>query len=410
METTAIETISRNIKIMVEGAGFTEFFTFLTQLALFLLLCFIIYYLIHIGNQYVEKDNKVNVGKKQIYQFIFIFIVLLLMIFMFRIRGLLFQILGPFVFAIVLAYILNPIVHFLYTKGIPRIWGVLLLYLTIMCIILILSFTLIPRITEEVKRLIELMPQYSNDIYDYLYDVYLKYDRNLQNLPPELDGIKGLLRLNIDRIEAIIFGAVTAITNILLNVFSKVIGLVLIPILAFYFLKDVDKFKRSIVLLIPKSCRHQVIKIAEDIDKVLGGFIRGQLTVAAFVGLLTTISLLILRVEFAVLVGLIAGTANIIPYFGPVIGIVPGVLFALMDGPIKALWVIIVFTVIQQIESGIIAPKVVGKSVGIHPVYVILALIIGGKFFGVIGLLIAVPAAATIKVLGKHFISYVAKF
>lgn len=410
MDNNAIEIISRNIRTIAEGAGFTEFFGFLTQLALLLLLCFLIYYLIHIGNQHVERGNKVNIGKKQIYLFILIFIIILLIIFMFRIRGLIFEILGPFIFAIAFAYILNPIVHYLQSKGIQRLWGVLILYTTILLIISLFSMTLIPRFTLEVKRLIEFMPEYSNDIYEYMYELYLKYNRNVESLPAELEGVKDLLRLNIDRIEGFVFGAFTSITNFLLGIFSKIIGLVLIPVLGFYFLKDAEKFKRSIILLLPRFCRSKIIDIAKDMDVVLAGFIRGQLTVAAFVGILTTLSLLALRVEFAVLVGLIAGIANIIPYFGPVIGIVPGVLFALLDSPMKAVWVVIVFVIIQQIESAIIAPKIVGKSVGIHPVFVILALIIGGRFFGIIGLLLAVPTAAILKVLGQHIVGYVVKF
>ncbi|AOY76998.1 AI-2E family transporter [Clostridium formicaceticum] len=410
MENSAIEIISRNVKMMTEGAGFTDFFLFLTQLTILILLGFITYYLIHIGNQHVAAKNKVNVGKKQIYQFVLVFIVLLVVIFMFRIRGLLFEILAPFIFALVFAYILNPIVHYLQTKGIERLWGVLLVYLTIFFALFLLSVTLIPRISEEVRSFIEFMPKYSNNTYDYLYELYVKYNRNVESLPEELEGVKNLLRLNIDRIQGLVFDIFTSVTNTLLNMFSKVIGLVLIPILTFYFLKDADGFKKSIVLFIPKCCRHEVLNIARDIDEVLGGFIRGQLTVAAFVGILTTVALLILRVEFAVLVGLIAGTANVIPYFGPVIGIVPGVLFALMDGPVKALWVIVTFTIIQQIESAIIAPKIVGKSVGIHPIFVILALIVGGRFLGILGLLIAVPTAAIMKVLGRHLMNYIVKF
>ncbi|SNS32774.1 Predicted PurR-regulated permease PerM [Anaerovirgula multivorans] len=409
MDNSAIEIISRNIRTITGGAGFTDFFGFLTQLILLLLLCFVTYYLIHIGNQYVERGNKVNIGKKQIYLFILVFLIVLLIIFMFRIRGLMYEILGPFIFAIALAYILNPIVHYLQSKGIQRLWGVLIIYTTILLILTLFSITLIPRFTLEVKHLIEFMPKYSNDAYEYLYDLYLRYNRNVESLPAELEGVKDLLRLNIDRIEGIVFGAFTSITNMFIGIFSKVIGLVLIPVLAFYFLKDAEKFKRSIILLLPRFCRNQILNIAKDMDVVLAGFIRGQLTVAAFVGILTTLSLLVLRVEFAVLVGLIAGIANIIPYFGPVIGIVPGVLFALMDSPMKAVWVVLVFIVIQQIESAIIAPKIVGKSVGIHPVFVILALIIGGRFFGIVGLLVAVPAAAILKVLGKHIVSYVVK-
>ena len=116
----------------------------------------------------------------------------------------------------------------------------------------------------------------------------------------------------------------------LLSIFSRIVNIVLIPILAFYFLKDVDKFKNILISIIPKFCRKEVINIAKDIDEVLSGFIRGQLIVAGLVGILTTISLLILRVEFAVIVGMIAGLTDIIPYFGPVVGIVS--LLCILEG------------------------------------------------------------------------------
>lgn len=409
MESNAIEIISKNIKTMAKGAEFSDFFKFLIQLTLLILLCFIIYYLINIGNQYVEVKKKVNIDKKQIYKFIFIFLNFLLIIFIFKIRGLLFEILEPFIFAIALSYILNPMVKYLYKKGIERFWGVLIIYLTIFIALLVISLTLIPKFTEEVKKFIEIMPKYSNDAYDFIYTICLKYNHNIESLPAELDGLKNLLRLNLNKIEGLVLDIITSATNILLNIFSKIIALILVPILTFYFLKDTEKFKRSILLTIPKFCRSSIICIAKDIDKVLGGFIRGQLIVATLIGILTTVSLLILKVQFALLVGVIAGITNIIPYFGPVVGIIPGVLFALMDGPAKAIWVIVIFTIIQQIESALISPKIVGESVGIHPVLVILALIVGGKFFGIIGLLVSIPIVAIIKVIGIHIISYIAK-
>lgn len=409
MENSAIEIISKNIRTITEGVGFSEFLGFLTQLSLLLLLCFTIYYLIHIGNRYIDNKNRVNVGKKQIYLFILVFLMILTVIFMFRIRALLYEMLSPFIFAIIFAYILNPLVSKLQARGIQRVWGVLIVYFIIILMIIILSMTIIPRFVAEIKGLIQLMPKYSNNIYDYIYDLYLRYNRNLESLPSELEGVKELLRFNIDKLEDLIFNIFSSVTSIFTGIFSKIISLVLVPILAFYLLKDVDHFKRKMILLMPRFCRKEIVNIFKDIDFVLAGFIRGQLIVAAFVGILSTLALLILRVDFAILVGLIAGISNIIPYFGPIIGTIPGILFALMDEPIKALWVLLIFFIIQQIESAIIAPKIVGKSVGIHPVFVILALIIGGRFWGILGLLIAVPIAAILKVLAKHILHYVAK-
>ncbi|MCD5410952.1 MAG: AI-2E family transporter, partial [Clostridiales bacterium] len=150
-----------------------------------------------------------------------------------------------------------------------------------------------------------------------------------------------------------------------------------------------------------------ILEVVRDLDEVLGGFITGQLIVAAFIAILTTIALLVLGVRFAIIVGFIAGIANVIPYFESIIGIVPGVLFALLDSPTKPLWVLGIFIAIQQIESAILSPKIVGNKVGIHPIIVVLVLLIGGKLFGVVGLITAVPLAGTIKVFCKHLMKYI---
>ncbi len=410
MNEGAIETVSKSIRYLTEGKYLENSLNFIIQVLAVLLLAALLYYLVNIGNGYIEDKKRVAIKKKQLLYLALILAGVMFFLLLVNLRGLLLSILSPFIVAIVLAYILNPLIKKLCCRGMPRLWGVLLVYLTISVLIFVFSITLIPRMTAEIKNLIDLLPNYGNETFDYFYDLYLSYNKNVENLPEEFNAVKDLLRININRFQDIVITILKSVTEGLLAIFSKVVGLVLIPILAFYFLKDAEDFKRSLIMLIPAKGRREVLSIARDIDKVLGGFIRGQLIVAAFVGLLTTVTLMLLGVNFAVLVGLIAGLANVIPYFGPIIGIIPGVLFAIMDSPIKALWVIIAFTIIQQIESGILSPKIVGESVGLHPIFVILALLVGGKFFGIVGLLVAVPVAGVLKVLGNHIIKYIVRF
>ncbi len=410
MNYTTIETISNSIKQITKGGSFQNFIIFITQILLFLLIVFILYYLIHIGNNFVEPQKRINLERKQILNIILVLIIGSFILILLKLRLILFEILAPFIGAIILAYLLNPLVKYLSKKGIKRLWGVLIIYLSISFIIFVLSVTIIPKMSREVKGLVDVIPEFSNGAYHFLHNAYLKFNKNLENLPPEFDGVRNLLQLNLNRVQHFVMDILTVVTDTLLAVFSKVFSIILIPILAFYFLKDAEEFKKSIILFIPSGIRKKALQMAKDFDEVLGGFIRGQMIVAFIVGILTTVVLLILKVNFAVLVGMVAGIANIIPYFGPVIGIVPGVFFALMDSPMKALWVIIAFTVIQQFESAILSPKIVGKSVGVHPVWIILSLFIGGKLFGLVGLLIAVPVAGMIKVVGKHFIDYIVRF
>lgn len=321
-----------------------------------------------------------------------------------------YEILSPFLFAIIIAYTLNPLVSYIEKKGIKRLWSVFIVYLAIAGVIFVFSVTLVPKITYEVKKLMESLPELGNYSYEYIYNKYVNYNNNIDNLPEEFQRVKDILKFNENRLEDFVIKAVSSVTNFMLSAFSKVVNMVLTLILAFYFLKDADSFKKMLILSIPKAIRKETLNIAKDIDKVLGGFIRGQLIVAGIVGLLTTISLLILKVEFAVIVGIIAGIANIIPYFGPIVGIIPAAIFASLGGLNKVLWVVGVFILIQQVESAVISPKIISDKVGVHPIVVILSLLIGGKFFGLLGMLLAVPVAAVIKVTVKHFVNYIAKF
>jgi sporulation integral membrane protein YtvI len=384
-----------------------NFMSFLIMLGVLLLIGFSVYYLIHIGNNFLYRDRRITIGKKQIFFFVLFFFSVLILIGLYTIQGFLLQLIAPFLAAFAIAYILNPAVTLMDRKGIRRAYGILLIYAVVIGGLVVLSISFFPRIAGEIRRLIEVLPQYIENAYES-FQVF--YDRNFQNivfLPDNLENLGEMFDLNMDRIQEVFFGAFASIFQTFRGFFTRLINIILTPIITFYFLKDREKFKQSIMHMIPDRIRQQVILIGYDMNAALGGFIRGQLLVALFVGTVTTISLLILRVEFAVLVGMIAGIANIIPYLGPVIGIIPAVFFALLDGPGKALWVIGVFTVIQQIESGIVTPRVVGKRVGIHPVFVMLSLMIGGRVFGILGMLIAVPSAVTVHILGKHFIALV---
>ncbi len=140
--------------------------------------------------------------------------------------------------------------------------------------------------------------------------------------------------------------------------------------------------KKKIYLMIPKSYRKDVKGLILEIDKALGQFIRGRLLLALYVGIATTILLLLFKVDFALIIGLITGVADIIPYLGPFLGFFClQCFFAFLYSPIKALWVGVLFLGIQWVENNVLAPKIIGKSTGIHPVTILLALVIGGGYF-----------------------------
>jgi len=305
--------------------------------------------------------------------------------------------LKPFIIAAIISYLLNPIVKAFEKKGIRRIYGVLIVYLIFISIILLLSFVLVPKLIKEISILALNIPQYSSQMQELLKKFQDGYINS--GLP---DSFKEVLDENIFMLQSMILTLLQNIANGIIEVFSQLFNIIIVPVIAFYMLKDNEYFKNQFVLLLPKSKRAKFIVLLRDIDNVFGKYIRGQIIVGSFIGVFTTIALILIKVKYAFILGIFAGIANIIPYFGPFIGIIPTILFALLDSTSKALYAAGAFILIQQIESGFLTPRIIGKSVGIHPVYVIMSLIVGGKLFGVIGLIMAVPVLAAIKLTLRH--------
>ncbi len=281
------------------------------------------------------------------------------------------------------------------------------MYLTIIGLILLLSFSVFPKTGKEIKRFITILPMYFEKITSFIDDMYYRYYTNIDNMPPIIKGIEAVIINSFRNFEDLILSSVSRFVEGIISTFSKVISLILIPILTFYFLKDKDYFKTSLYLLIPKRFRKEVKELSIEIDRALSQFIRGRFILAIYVGITTTILLLILRIDFAVVIGIITGIADIIPYFGPFLGFLPAVFFAFVSSPVKALWVAILFIGIQWIENNVLAPKIIGETTGMHPITILLALIIGGGMFGVMGMVFSVPVVAVFKILFSFFVERV---
>lgn len=306
-------------------------------------------------------------------------------------------VLKPFAIAAVISYLLNPIVKVFERKGIRRIFGVIIVYLIFVVIILFISFVLVPKLIKEISNLAANIPEYSRQMQELMKRFQDSYINS--GLP---ESIKDVLDENIFVLQGMILELLHNIANGIIQVFSQLFNIVIVPVITFYMLKDTEYFKSQFILLLPKSKRMKFIVLLRDIDNVFGKYIRGQIIIAIFVGIFTTIALVLIKVKYAFILGIFAGIADIVPYFGPFIGIIPTILLALLDSKGKALYAAGAFILIQQLESGFLTPRIIGRSVGIHPVYVIMSLIVGGKLFGLIGLIVAVPVLAAIKLTLRH--------
>lgn len=227
-------------------------------------------------------------------------------------------------------------------------------------------------------------------------------------------------KFNIDNIVFFqsIYGRISDETNILLRTFSNnmldnlmtllesIISMAIIPIVTYYFLVDGELIFNKLMLILPTDKRVIAKKVITHIDKVLSRYIISQLLLSLIIGILTTISLFVLKVKFSLILGIFNGIFNIIPYFGPIIGGIPAILIALMESPNKALWTLVVMFIIQQIEGNILSPKITGDSTNMHPIIIIILLLIGEKLGGFIGMIIIVPVAVIIKVIYEDINDY----
>lgn len=366
-----------------------------------ILLILIIYYLINIGNRYVPDKKQIKLKDKKILPFIIVLIFLSLFYSLFKKYSILSDTFYTIIFSAILAYLFNPIINYFEKKNINRWRGVFLLYISILAIFLIFALLVIPRSSTEIKKLVSNMPTYMEKATAIFDELYNRYYYTLGDLPPLLHGVQQVVMENIVVMENMIIDGIKSFFGGIIKTFSKLISLILTPILTFYFLVDKKYFKEKLLNLIPSKYREESINLLRDIDNSLSMFVRGKIIMAVYVGVSTSILLLILGVDFALVIGFITGLADIIPYIGPFLGFLPAVFFAYLIKPIKALWVSIFFVLIQWVENNILAPKVIGETTGIHPLVVLISIIIGGGIFGVLGMVLAVPFVAISIILFK---------
>lgn len=316
---------------------------------------------------------------------------------------------APFILAFVLAYILDPAVDVLERRRIPRGAAVALLVLPVLLLIAVALGFGIPALINQIEALIERLPAAASRFAEWVAQTRTSAER--WNVPFISD--EAIARwLDPDRIaayvqtrqEAIAQGAWGTVTGVGrgVGIALSVLGfLVLTPVLMIYLLKDFDNIKTRVADLVPHRRRHTWLDFATEYDALLSRFLRGQLIAAALVGVLTWLGLWIAGVPYAGLVGAVAGVFNLVPYLGLIVSIIPLLIIALLSGSFVSIIVRagIVFAIVQTIDSTIAGPRIVGGSVGLHPVWVILALAVGGAFFGFVGLLIAMPVAVLIKLL-----------
>ncbi len=299
--------------------------------------------------------------------------------------------------AVFLCYVVLPAVRRLNTR-LPLWASIAIVYAVVIVIVGVGLAFIVPLVSDNVRQFVQDAPAIAQNAQATLSDPASPIGSHLT--PGLRDYIAALPTELVTLADRYGGEATKGFLGVVMSAVSILVLFVIVPIVAIYLMADSDKLYRGTLSLFPPPSQPKAVAIIDGINAVLGGFIRGQLLVAIVVGTLIAIMLTLLHVRFAILIGVIAGVLNVIPYIGAFAGAAPAVLIALFtNSPLNALFVIIGFVIINQLEGHVIAPLVVGQSVGLSPLVVIIALLTFGELFGLLGLLVAVPIAGIIKVL-----------
>jgi len=317
---------------------------------------------------------------------------------------LLHPILTPFLVALLLAYMADPLVDRLEKVGFSRTLGVVTVFVLFTLILMALLLVLVPMLAKQLFRLYELAPQ----IIDWIQHTALPWTQAKLGLADgfwKFDKVKAAISEHMGQTGDIVGVVLSKATASSLALIGLLTNLVLIPVVCFYLLRDWDVMMAKIRSLLPRHREGQIVKLANECHEVLGAFIRGQLLVMVALGIIYAAGLMLVGLELGLLIGVIAGLAAIVPYMGFVIGIGSAIvagLFQFGGDLYPMIGIVAVFMIGQALEGMVLTPLLVGDRIGLHPVAVIFAILAGGELFGFTGILLALPVAAVIMVLVRH--------
>ncbi|MDO6562270.1 AI-2E family transporter [Amphritea sp. 1_MG-2023] len=312
-------------------------------------------------------------------------------------------ILSPFVVAALLAYLTDPVADRLEARGLSRTLSVVVVFLIMTTVLLLLVIWLLPKLGYQLQVMIKMVPQVVSMIQTS-WIPWLEAHTGVSLAGFDLQSLQALISGHWQQTGSLVKGVFSSVSESGLAVVAWVANLVLIPVVMFYLLRDWDVMMDKIGHLLPRNVEKKVTLWANECDEVLGAFIKGQLLVMLALGVIYALGLWFIGLDLALLVGMLAGLASIVPYMGFIVGIVAaGVAAMLQFNDITVLaWVAVVFGVGQALEGMLLTPLLVGDRIGLHPVAVIFAIMAGGQLFGFVGILIALPVAAVIMVLLRH--------
>jgi predicted PurR-regulated permease PerM len=315
----------------------------------------------------------------------------LTLVLLFAIRG----ILGPFILAGILAMMLNPVVDAAERRRVPRLAAVLAVYGVIALLLAAAVFFLMPIVSQEFTSLVAQGPA----IASYLQGLAEK-DHVVSILGVPID-LRQAYNDSVRNLPGILAGHLSSVVENVFMLVNWIFQTLLVLLLAFFLVKDAHTIRRFFRGLVPKGYRTDAHQVADEIYRMLGAYMRGELVICALIGLVTWIALWIVGIPYAFALGIIAGVTAFIPFIGPFLGALPAVAVAafVSQSSWKVWAVVILYFVISTVIYNFVSPKVFGDAVHLSPMLVIIAFVVGGYLAGILGLFVAVPLAAALRIL-----------
>jgi predicted PurR-regulated permease PerM len=317
-------------------------------------------------------------------------------------------VLGPYILGLILAYLFYPLVQridyympiALKKRKLSRPLAILIVYLIALLVIAGLMAFLVPVVVNQVESLWEQREELLTQGRDLLEALLTRYHTAI----PE--GWRRTIEENLGRaagaIGQAIQGGMGYTVSAVTSTVSLILGLVIIPFWLFYILADERSIANTFESMIPKRIEADVRNVLSIVNDILSAYIRGQLLLCVAVGVMAIIGFVLVRLEFAVLLGLIVGLFEFIPFIGPILGAIPALIVAVIQSPITALWTLLVIVVVQQVENLFLVPRIAGKSVRLHPALIMVVLVVGNEALGLGGMILAVPLTAIVRDVFKY--------
>lgn len=300
------------------------------------------------------------------------------------------DVLGIVFVSFIIASAITPWVDALETRKIPRIASVIGIYVLLFGTISLAVALVVPAVIDELAQLAKRLPDLFQSVSDWLAPV-----TGLPNRDQAVDS----LQQNFEALNQSLVQVTSGIFNTLSSVFGGVASFITVLVIVFYMTVEQHGSKKFVQSFAPAKYRPYLIQLVAKIQTRLGSWLRGQLLLSLIVAVVTYVGLTLLGVKYALILALLAGAFEVIPFIGPVLAAIPAVFFAATDKPLLALFVAIFYLVVQQVENNVLVPKVMQQTVGLNPIVILIAVLIGARIGGIVGVVMAVPVAAILAVI-----------